>query len=345
MSLVNTRMQELRVQSPTIDKWSLRPSRYGAFDVFALGNSEADSIISPELFERAKTAVGRDVKIPVFDAETVTIGSTRSVTIPDSENTGQLYTISFTTYAWGFTIIPSMFLNNEHSIQADFQRKFMKYFNQFAADQDTAALAVLNTNKSQVYADLLGNTLTLDVVVAALAKEDEIIGEMTPIANANDFYGNFHVVGNTGLQNRVMKMSEHTIFNDQDKTIQFDDKNFHFTNRLANAALQKATGYLITPGSLGLLFRHEPEAILGTIMQDGTEWNIDVLPGLNVPVDTYFFESKGDFSAIWGAASGHNTRARKEHYGFAIEVAHVVAYNDNLAANASPIMKFAIATT
>ncbi len=54
MSLLNTRVQELRVQSPNLDKWTNRPSRYGAFDVFAAGNKEADSIISPELLARAK---------------------------------------------------------------------------------------------------------------------------------------------------------------------------------------------------------------------------------------------------------------------------------------------------
>lgn len=345
MSVLNTRVQEIRVQSPNLDKWSVRGSRYGAFDVFAAGNDEADSIISPELLQRAAAAVGRDVKVPVYDSETVTIGSTRSVTIADSENTSQLYTVSFTTYAWGFTIVPSMFLNNEHSIQADFQRKFMKYYNAFAAAQDNASLSVLDASKSQVYADLLGYTNTANTIVAPLAKKDEIIGDMTSIANANDFYGDYHVIGNPGMQSRVMKMSEHSIFNDQDKTIQFMDKNFHFTNRLANAAGHEASGYLVNSASCGLLFRHEPEALLGTIMDDGTEWNIDTLPGLNIPIDTFYYESKGDFSAIAGAASAHNTRARKEHYGFAIEVAHVVAYNDDLASNASPIMKFAIANS
>lgn len=343
MSLLNTRVQELRVQSPTLDKWTNRPSRYGAFDVFVAGNNEADSIISQELLDRAASAVGRDVKVPVYDSETVTIGNTRSVTIADSENTSQLYTVSFTTYSWGFTIIPSLFMNNEHSMQADFQRKFIKYLNAFAAARDNAALSVLDANKSQVYADLLGYTNTANTIVAPNAKKDEIIGDMTAIANANDYYGDYHVIGNPGLMARVMKMSEHSIFNDQDKTIQFMDKNFHFTNRLANAVGHEATGYLVNSASCGLLFRHEREALLGTRLPDGTEWSIDTLPMLGIPIDTYFYYGKSDESSIAGAASADMTRVAKEHHGFAIEVAEVVAYNDDLSANASPIMKFAIA--
>lgn len=345
MSLLNTRVQELRVQSPTLDKWTNRPSRYGAFDCFLSGNQEADGVISQELLDRAASAVGRDVKVPVYDTESVSIGSTRSVTIADSENTSALYTVSFTTYSFGFTIVPSLFLNNEHSMQSDFNRKMTKYINALGVAMDNAALSALDTNKSQVYADDLGYTVTGNVVTAPLAQADEIIGDMTAIANANDFYGGYDVVANTGMYAQVMKMSEHTIYNDQNKTIQWLDKDFKFTNRLANAAGNKATAYLVNKGSLGLVYRHEREALLGTSLPDGTEWSIDTLPMLGIPIDTYFYYGVGDYNAIAGSASADMTRVAKEHYGFAIEVATVVAYNDDLATNASPIMKFAIATT
>lgn len=344
MSLLNTRVQELRVHSPNLSKWTNRPSRYGAFDVYATGNNEADSIISPELLAQASAAVGRDVKIPVFDSESVTIGSTRSVTIADSENTSQLYTVSFVTYAWGFTIVPSLFMNNEVSIQADFQRKFLKYLYKFASTLDTAALAALDANKSQVFADLLGYTNLLNKVTATNAQKDEVIGDLTPIMNANDYYGDYHVVGNPGVQSRVMKMAEHSIYNDKDQTMQLIDKNFHFTNRLGNAALHEATGYIVNSASCGLLFRHEREALLGTILPDGSEWQMDTLPMLNIPVDTYFYYGKGDYSALAGAATADATRVAKEHHGFAIEVAFVTAYNDNLVANAAPVVMFQIAS-
>lgn len=336
-------MLELRTKSPSLDKWTLRPSRYGALDSFIRGNNEVNSIISPQALAEARTAVGRAVKIPVYDSESVSIGSTRSVTISDSENTSQLYTVSFTTYAWGFTVVPSLFMNNEMMMQEDFERKFMKYYLKFLETLDTACLASLSTYKSQVFADLLGlYTNSGNVLQVAQANKDEILGDLTAIMNANDFYGApFHIVANAGLQSQVAKMSEYSQYNQQDKSIQWLDKTFGFTNRLANAANRVATGYCINPGSLGMMFRHEREAILGTKLPDGTEWQIDQLP-IGLPIDTYFYYGKGDYSAIANTASTDMTRVAKNHYGFAIEVANVVAYNTALGTYANPIIKFEI---
>lgn len=345
MSLLNTRMLDMRQQSENLDKWTLRPSRYGAFDVFQLGNNEPDSIISADLLQRAAGAVGRDVEIPVFDSETVSIGSTRSVTIADSENTSQIYTLSFTTYAWGFTIVPSLFQNNELAMQQDFNRKMQKYLLQFAADVDTACLSALSTAKSQVFADLLGIYSNVgNSIQVPLANDQEILGDLTAIMNANDYYGSpFRIVGNSGVQSLVAKMSEYSEYNEQNKVIQWLDKTMHYTNRLTNDSGKKATGYVVNPSSVGLVFRHEREALLGTMMDDGTEWNIDTLPMLNIPVSTYFYESKGDFSSIAGAASADMTRVRKEHYGFSVDIAYVTAYNTDASTYASPIAKFEIA--
>lgn len=346
MSLVNTRLTELRVQSPQLDQWMNRPSRYGAFDVFRLGNNDPMGLSSPELLEQAATAVGRDVKVPVYDAESVSIGSTRSVTISDSEGTTQLYTISFTTYAWGFTMVPSLFMNNEVSMQRDFNQKFLKYLFKFGEALDSACLSALSTAKSQVFANDLIYTVTGNVLIAALADRMKMLGDLTPIMNANDYYGApFRIVGNAGIQSLVAQMAEYSEFNEANKTIQWLDKTFHYTNRLTDDTGHGATGYCVNPGSCGLVFRHEREAILGTMLPDGTEWAIDTLPMLGIPIDTYFYYGKGDYSALGGAATADNTRAAKEHYGFAIEVATVTSYNTALATHASPIVKFAIATS
>ena len=177
-----------------------------------------------------------------------------------------------------------------------------------------------------------------------LSRTKEILGDLTAIMNANDYYGSpFRIVGNSGVQSLVAKMSEYSEYNEQNKTIQWLDKTMHYTNRLSNASGKKATGYVVNPSSVGLVFRHEREAILGTMMDDGTEWNIDTLPLLNIPVSTYFYESKGDFNAIAGAASADMTRVRKEHYGFSVDIAYVTAYNTDLSTYASPIAKFEIA--
>ena len=58
--------------------------------------------------------------------------------------------INFATYAFGFTIAPAMYMNNEIGIQKDFETKMMKYIYKFAQKLDEVALAALAANKTKV---------------------------------------------------------------------------------------------------------------------------------------------------------------------------------------------------
>ena len=136
MSLINTRIQNLRAKS-NMDKNELRPSRYGALDLFLLQSKDPAGILTPELVAKAEKSIGSTLETPVinFDAG-ITIGNTRSVTIGNSENTSAMYTITFATYTWGFTVVPAMYMNNEIQMQADFEVKFNKYLYKFAETLD-----------------------------------------------------------------------------------------------------------------------------------------------------------------------------------------------------------------
>ena len=103
-------------------------------------------------------------------------------------------------------------------------------------------------------------------------------------------------------------------------------------------------GYAIAKGSLGMLTRVERDCILGTRSGDGHEWGVATLPLLNLPVGTYFYDSVGNFSAIGGAGTADMVRTRKEHYGFAVDIAFVTAYNSDPTHNASPILAFNISS-
>lgn len=105
-----------------------------------------------------------------------------------------------------------------------------------------------------------------------------------------------------------------------------------------------ARGYAISKGSLGMLSRFERDCLLGTRSGDGHEWGIATLPLLNLPVGTYFYDSVGDFSSIGGAGTADMVRTRKEHYGFAVDIAFVTAYNSDPTHNASPILAFNISS-
>lgn len=342
MSLLNTRMQNVRAKS-NLDKNELRPSRYGALNLFMTQSDDPSGILTPELKSKAESSIGNTLQTPVIDYDGgVTIGNTRSVTIADSENTSQMVNITFATYSWGFTIVPAMYMNNEISMQADFERKFNKYLYKFGETLDAASLAVLAANKTQVFADVLNYTESGNVIQVPWKLRENIIGDINPILAANDHFGEIHVVGNAGIESLVRKLAEKGLYNEVNKQLEYSDKIFHLTTRLANAEGDFANMFAVQGGSVALLTRFERECLLGTKMADGTEWGIDTLPMLNFPVGTYFYESKGDFSAIGGAATADMTRSRKEHYGFAVDVAFMTVYNSDPTTIANPIAKFAI---
>lgn len=343
MSLLATRMQNMRSTS-NLDKNEYRPSRYGALDVFMQQSNDPAGILTPELKAKAEQSIGSTLETPVIDFDgTVSIGNTRSVTIADSENTSKMHTITFATYAWGFTIVPALYMNNEISMQRDFEVKFNKYLYQFAKKLDDVCVTALGAAKTQVFKDVLNYTNTGNVIGATWKQRENIIGDINPIMSANDYFNPIHIVGNGGIESVIRKLAEKGIYNSENKQLEYSDKILHFTNGVTNASGKFGTAYAVTDGNLGLLFRFERECLLGTKARTGHEWGIENLPLLNVPVGTYYYESVGDYNTIAGAASADMTRNLKQHYGFAVDVAVLTPYNSDPTKVASPIIKFDIA--
>lgn len=344
MSLVATRIQNLRANS-NLDKFEYRPSRYGALNAFMEQSNDPLGILTPELKEKARVSIGNTLETPVINYDKdIAIGDSRTVTIADSENTSKMVQITFTTYAWGFTIAPAMYMNNEISIQKDFETKMMKYIYKFAQKLDEAALASLAINKTQVLKNKLLYDFAANSVNAKWTERENVFGDLEVMMGANDFFGQLHIVGDPGVESIMRKLQQHGLYNDVNKQNEFGDKIVHFTNNLAATVGKYAQGYAINAGSLGLLTRFERDCLLGTVSGDGHEWGIATLPLLNMPVGTYFYDSVGDYHAIAGDATADMTRTRKEHYGFAVDVAFITAYNSNPEEIASPILAFNISS-
>lgn len=344
MSLVATRIQNLRANS-NLDKFEYRPSRYGALNAFMEQSNDPLGILTPELKEKARVSIGNTLETPVINYDKdIAIGDSRTLTITDSENTSKMVQITFTTYAWGFTIAPAMYMNNEISIQKDFETKMMKYIYKFAQKLDEAALASLATNKTQVLKNKLLYDFTTNSVNAKWTERENVFGDLEVMMGANDFFGQLHIVGDPGVESIMRKLQQHGLYNDVNKQNEFGNKVVHLTNNLAATPGKYAQGYAVNAGSLGLLTRFERDCLLGTVSGDGHEWGIATLPLLNMPVGTYFYDSVGDYHAIAGDATADMTRTRKEHYGFAVDVAFITAYNSKPDEIASPILAFNISS-
>ena len=344
MSLVLTRIQNIRANS-NLDKFEYRPSRYGALNAFMVQSEDPTGILTDELKRKARTSIGNKLETPVIDYDAdITIGNTRTLTIADSENTSKMVQITFATYSWGFTIAPAMYMNNEIGIQKDFETKMMKYIYAFAKKLDEAALATLAANKTQILKNPLLYDWSSNAINAKWTERENVFGDLEVMMGANDFYGQLHIVGDPGVESIMRKLQQHGLYNDVNKQNEFGTKVVHLTNNIAAAGGKYAQGYAVNAGSLGMLTRFERDCLLGTVSGDGHEWGIATLPLLNMPVGTYFYDSVGDCSAIAGTATADMTRTRKEHYGFAVDVAFLTAYNSAPSTLASPILAFNVSS-
>lgn len=343
MSLVLTRIQNIRANS-NLDKFEYRPSRYGALNAFMVQSEDPTGILTEELKQKARTSIGNTLETPVIDYDAdITIGSTRTVTIADSENTSKMVQITFATYSWGFTIAPAMYMNNEIGIQKDFETKMMKYVYAFAKKLDEAALAALAANKTQVLKNKLLYNWSSNAINAKWTERENVFGDLEVMMGANDFYGQLHIIGDPGVESIMRKLQQHGLYNDVNKQNEFGTKVVHLTNNIA-AGGKYAQGYAVSAGSLAMLTRFERDCLLGTVSGDGHEWGIATLPLLNMPVGTYFYDSVGDYKDIAGAATADMTRTRKEHYGFAVDVAFLTAHNSSPTTLASPILAFNVSS-
>ena len=343
MSLVATRLQNWRISNPELDRNMTRPLEYGALDFFIEQTDAPNSIISPFLRNRAFASIGNTVQVPVINYDgDVTVSNVRTCSISDDENTSALYTVVWTTYAVGFTMVPTLYMNNEIDYQHDFERKMEKICRALATSLDSAAIAALEAAKTQVYADKLQYTVTSNVIQVPTQMATEILGDLNPMMRANAYPKLLHLVGNAGIDSLIRKLAQHGVYNDVNKRMEYDNKVLHYTTNLANASNKIGTVFAVEDGNVGILTRVDREA-LRRASANFHEWDVVRLPFIDLPVGSHYYTAVGDQSSIAGDASADMTCNVKEYFGFSVDVAFVIAYNSAPETVANPIMKAEIA--
>ena len=342
MSLIATRMLALRKRNPDFYKNEFRLSEYGALDFFYTQSIE-NPILTRETKEEVKRSIGRAVQLPVLYDGTIQVSNVRSCVVPDAENTSALVDVTFVTYFVGFTTVPAMFSNNEIDYNEDFDAKMKKAARALGAALDSAALAKLEAVKSQAITDSLIYTVSGDTVEVDWPSREDILGDIEPIMASDDFTGRVHIIGNQGVNSLVRKLAEKGEYNVTDKGLEWMNKRFHFTNRLANESGKYATFYAVEERNVDMLFRFDREAVRGAAGA-GHEWEIITMPYINIPVGVHFYRAAGDQSAIAGDATADLTCALKDYWGFSVDVAFITSFNSDLANKANPFIKVEVAS-
>ena len=343
MSLVATRLQNWRIEDPELDRNMARPLEYGALDFFIEQTDAPNSIINPNLRNRAFASIGNTVQVPVINYDgDVTVSNTRSCVVSDDENTSALYTVVWKTFSVGFTMVPTLYMNNEIDYQHDFQRKMEKICRALATALDTDAIAALSAAKTQVYKDSLQYTVTSNVIQVPTQMATEILGDLNPMMRANAYPQMLHLIGNAGVDSLIRKLAQHGVYNDVNKRMEYDNKVLHYTTQLTNEASKIGTLYAVADGNVGILTRVDREA-LRRARSNFHEWDVVRLPFIDLPVGSHYYTAVGDQSSIAGDASADMVCNVKEYFGFSVDVAFIVAYNSDASNVANPIMKAEIA--
>lgn len=343
MSLIATRVQNWRIENPELDRNMFRPCEYGALDFFIEQTNAPNSIISPNLRDRALVSFDDMVQVPVINYdENVQVSNVRSCVIADNENTSALVTLVWATHAIGFTMVPAAYSNNEISYNHDFMRKMEKTTRALANALDKEAIAALEANKTQVFKTLLNYTQDGNVVQVPTQMATEILGDINPIMRANCYPEYIHLIANAGVDSLIRKLAQHGVYNDVNKRMEYDNKVLHYTNNVTDEAGKMGTMFAVADGNVGILTRVDREAYRRT-RANFHEWDIVRLPYIDLPVGSHYYTAVGDQSAIMGDATADLTCAVKEYFGFSVDVAYMVAYNSNPDIVANPIIKAEIA--
>lgn len=347
MSLVNTRMQSLRAAYPSnLDKNEVRLSKYSAWDFFQADTKNPTTILPETTRSIIKNSFGNTVTIPVLDAEDVTIGNVRSCTIADDENTSNLYTLTFATYAFGFTMTPAYFKNNDIAYQADWDRKLLKYIQKFAAVLDTASIAVLETYKNQVTTGLTDYyPFTGGALQITQAQKNDFYNNLEAIMATMDFYGKTNIIGSISSMPLVNRLKNQGASNSSNEEFQLGGYEWWLTNRIANAGGIQSTGYAIQDGSVAVENRNDPDAMMkSTALGGGREWDEVQVPVVNLKMGSYYTEDCSDRSNLDASATGL-TRSKLEGYEWSTDICFVTAYNSSIGTKYNPIQKFQISAS
>ncbi len=350
MSLVATLMQPLRTEYlGALDKNEARASRYGALEHFIEDSKRPDSIFDTDVRAKIKQSFGNSVVIPVIDAKTVTIGNVRSCTIADDENTSKLITLSFATYAFGFTMYPSQYINNDIKYQGDFTRKLRNYLNQFFGLLDSQAIATLENAKNQFWT---GITAYYPQVANALqvtqAQKNDYYNNVQSILETMDFYGTPHIISSTSGQPMVRRLTNQGAGNAINEEFQLQPYQWHWTNRIPNAGGIQSTQYIVQEGSTAFETRVDPDSEAGHDIGNFIEWNKVNVPIPNsaqsIEMGTLYRKDCADASGLQAGTTGL-TATLKESFQWSVDVVFATAYNSAPSTRYNPIVKVEISAT
>jgi hypothetical protein len=357
MSRVATLLERIQpMYAGRFDKNELRRSQLGVLETFVVDTANANGILTEDIKRNIMSSFGRKggVVIPALNADTVTIGNTRSCVVSFDENTSAEFVLTFQTYAWSFTMIPSSYAQNAVKYREDFSRKMNKYLVQLYKDIEAQCVTTLEADKNQLYpADVTAIYPELaDALRVSSTDAPDAYNNIETISNLQDFEGGFNVMASTGHKPLISRLTNQGQSNGINEAFQFGPFSYGYSNRITNGAGVRSTAYVVPEGNLAIMNRNDIDSIMGSKSSNGKEWKEVELP-MAVPMSgsprmkvgsLYYSDCANAITELGSALGGQSEASLKEAYLFSTDVVTLTAYNSNRTTIAGPVQKYEFLT-
>jgi hypothetical protein len=347
MSLFATYKQELRANHPNpLENQEWRGTQLGLLRAAQASSVHPETILSPDVKEKAKNSEGRDFKIPVLkDTGDVNITNVRSCTIGDLDSESDLVSVVWVTMVANLHMIKEQYRKNEISYLTDFDKKLRRIERSFGKTIENSIYTKLDTDKSSIYNSTLVAAaaakygLVGDAIQVTDPQQEYFFNDLDAIQMSDDFDLEDHaIIGSTNLMPSVRHYINQGKSNDETLDYQFNGKNFTFSNRVVDGDGVLATGFAMPNGSIGLLPRLNADALSGNKTSDGTEWSVERLDRLGMDVGVMHKSTCADLSGVQGLE--HLNATMVERWQMSMDIALVTPYNSDPATRAGGIKKF-----
>jgi hypothetical protein len=346
-NLVATLKQFIRTTyQGRLDRNELRPSEYGALNLFRKQSRSPMSILTPEIHAAIQESFGNTIQIPVLNFEDITISVQRTCEVQTGGADTGLTTLVFFTVAFGFPMVPSRHEANDVSYQTYYLRNFEARRLKLLEFLDGKCVDWLDTKKNTYfpagmvsYYPVSGGALQV-----SLAASKEFFNAVPSIMATADFMGSPDVLTNPMGMVYVRALEAQGENNAINSSYQIDNiGDFFQSNRVLNNAGVKSTEYLVGDGAVAIDSRVDPDCrrgrVIGAEASPEKMWTTMEVPGIGT-MGYYFRADCSDQSTLLAAERmGYGKRVYVESHEWSADFVLMITYNSDGTTRYTPIIK------
>lgn len=339
MAIFPTKLQDAIIRVGDSDAMKKFEGRLSTYDVFQAFRDNTDMLVPKAELEAAKKSSRQVTKMPVLNKIDFTIGNARACEPADTAITSAFVQPTYSTYSFSFHMTPSYNAENYIAYQEEFAWKLLQGLKKFGETVDSASVAFLEANLTQVNASPLWGGIVGDTVLVPLEEKENFYKSIPSIMKRNDLSGNRVIdIANPEAQIMYDSIARQGAGNSVNTAYQISNFAPYRSNRVTVGADRLETHYLVPEGHLGLLEWIPEDYRIGRVVSDGDLWSSIVDPIFGLTWGLRYVAKCTDLSAVSGGISDLTT-AYVEKFEFSIDLAWLTSYSSDTS---SAIFKYEI---